>query len=399
MNADNHVARYRSFIEENGNSPNVCAMYYKRVRTFLGKHPEAMSAGEAELRRIVDDYIDSVPVTSGLGVTATSVRYYWTMRFGKPYFKKFDSRNYPGDPGIEAECREFEAHLRSTGRLSETTIRDRTRKVMQFLYTMFPDGTFSREKVDLACVMRYLSDGIAHASASTKRGFCTEVRAYARFLCANGFESTAGPIVKVALKGPLPNNPLPKCIDEGDLQTIVEFADPGTPRGKRDLAMLLLMGNLGLRRSDVALLKLDDVDWATGILHIRDSKSISDRSIPLDAETGAALEDYVLNARRRVVGSRSLFLPDGNEEGDASMTFSQVEGALELLSEKAGVKFPGTHSMRRAVATNMVNNGVGIKLVADILGHEDIGTTMGYLRVDLSSLRKAAAPWPEEVPQ
>lgn len=396
MNTDEHVARYRDFIEANGNSPNICAMYYKRVRTFLDKQPEAMSAGEAELRRIVDDYIDSTPVTSGLGVTATAVRYYWTMRFEKPYFKRFDPRNYPEDPGIKAECREFEAHLRSVGRLSEATIRGRTRKVRQFLYIMFPDGTFSREKVGLACVTRYLSEGIAHASASTKRGFCTEVRAYARFLCASGFESTAGPIVKVALKGPLPNDPLPKLITEGDLRTLAESADPGTSRGKRDLAMLLLMGNLGLRRSDVALLKLDDVDWANGILRIRNSKSISDRSIPLDAETGAALEDYVLNARRRDAGSRSLFLPDGNEKRGKRMTFSQVGSALSLLSEKAGVKFPGTHSMRHAAATNMANNGVGIKPIADILGHEDIGTTMGYLRVDLARLGKAAFPWPKE---
>lgn len=397
MNADEHVERYRDFIEANGNSPNVCAMYFKRVRTFLGKRPEAMLAGEAELRRIVDDYIDSTPVTSGLGVTATAIRYYWTMRFGRPYFKRFDPRNYPEDPGIEAECREFETHLRSTGRLSEATIRGRASKVRQFLYIMFPGGTFSREKVELACVMRYLSEGIAHASASTKRGFCTEVRAYARFLCASGFEATAGPIVKVALKGPLPNDPLPRLISEGDLLAIVESVDSETSRGKRDLAMLLLMGALGLRRSDVALLKLDDVDWANGFVHVRDSKSLSDRSLPLDAETGAALEDYVLNARSRDGGSRSLFLPDGNEEGDTSMAFSQVGRAMSLLSEKAGVKFPGTHSMRRAVATNMLNNGIGIKPIADILGHEDIGTTMGYLRVDLARLRKAASPWPKEV--
>lgn len=319
------------------------------------------------------------------------------MRFGKPYFKRFDPRNHEEDPAIEVECREFEAHLRSAGRLSETTIRNRTRKVRRFLCTMFPGRTFSREKVDLACAMRYLSEGIAHASASTKRGFCTEARAYAGFLCANGFESTAGPIGKVALKGPLPSDPLPKRISEGDLQAIVESADRGTPRGKRDLAMLLLMGNLGLKRSDVALLKLDDVDWANGILRIRDSKSISDRSVPLDAEAGAALEDYALNTRRRDAGSRSLFLPDGNEEGRAGMTSSQVGSALNLLSEKARVKFPGTHSMRHAVATNMMNNGIGIKPIADILGHEDVATTMGYIRVDLASLRKAASPWPKEV--
>ena len=44
----------------------------------------------------------------------------------------------------------------------------------------------------------------------------------------------------------------------------------------------------------------------------------------------------------------------------------------------------------------MVNEGVPIKFVADVLGHESVKTTMGYLRVDVERLRKAASPWPGE---
>ena len=264
---------------------------------------------------------------------------------------------------------------------------------------MFADRQFDRSMVDLASVVRYLSVEMSYVSASTKRGFCTEIRAYARFLCANGLDKTAGPIVKVSLKGPEPTDRLPKCVESKDYLVISESIDTTTSRGKRDLAMLLLMGNLGLRRSDVAMLDLDDVDWANGVLHIRHSKSISDRSIPLDRETGEALEDYVINGRPKSVGSRSLFLPDGMEEKHPQMTPRQVGGAIGLLSEKAGVKDLGTHSLRRAVATNMINNGVPIKPIADLLGHEDITTTMGYLRVDIASLRKVASPWPEEVAQ
>lgn len=397
MQVDERLDAFRTFIEANGNSPNVCAMYFKRVRTFLGKHSEAMTADEQVLREIVDEYIESLPVTSGIGVTATAVRYYWTMRFGKPYFRRFDPRSYPVNQSIERECLEFEAQLMSSGRLSPVTVRQRATKVKQYLYTMFGSAEFERGMVNLASAMVYISEKIAHTSASTKRGFCTEIRAYASFLCANGHEDTAGPITKVALKGPEPMDSLPKCINEEDFEALTTSVDPESARGKRDLAMLLLMGNLGLRRSDVALLALDDVDWANGILRIRHSKSVSDRSIPLDSETGSALEDYVVNARPMGTGSRSLFLPDGLEAKGPRMTFEQVGGAIRLLSEKAGVRDSGTHPLRRAVATNMVNNGVPIKPIADILGHETLATTMGYLRVNVESLRKAAAPWPKEV--
>lgn len=397
MQVDERLDAFRTFIEANGNSPNVCAMYFKRVRTFLGKHSEAMTADEQVLREIVDEYIESLPVTSGIGVTATAVRYYWTMRFGKPYFRRFDPRSYPVNQSIERECLEFEAQLMSSGRLSPVTVRQRATKVKQYLYTMFGSAEFEHGMVNLASAMVYISEKIAHTSASTKRGFCTEIRAYASFLCANGHEDTAGPITKVALKGPEPMDSLPKCINEEDFEALTTSVDPESARGKRDLAMLLLMGNLGLRRSDVALLALDDVDWANGILRIRHSKSVSDRSIPLDSETGSSLEDYVVNARPMGTGSRSLFLPDGLEAKGPRMTFEQVGGAIGLLSEKAGVRDSGTHPLRRAVATNMVNNGVPIKPIADILGHETLATTMGYLRVNVESLRKAAAPWPKEV--
>ena len=181
-----------------------------------------------------------------------------------------------------------------------------------------------------------------------------------------------------------------------DYAAVRESIDASTARGKRDLAMLLLMGNLGLRQSDVALLDLDDVDWANGVLRVRDSKSISDRSIPLDEETGYALQDYVMQGRPRAT-SRSLFLPCGNEAPGERMGFGQVGGAIELAAQKAGVMLHGTHSLRRAVASAMVNGGIPIKFVADVLGHESVKTTMGYLRVDVEQLRKAASPWPGEV--
>lgn len=396
---EKHLSMYKEFIEKNGNSPNVCAMYYKRVRTFLGKRPDAVDADENGLRAIVDDYIASLKPTSGVEVTATAVRYYWTMRFGKRYFNRFDPADYPENPEIERVCAEFRRHLEDKGRLSESTVRGRVAKVRQYLYIMFGGGSFDPSMVDLESALKYISEAISHAAASTKSGFCTEIRAFARFLCESGHEETAGPIAKISLKGPSPSDPLPRCMPDDDYEALASSIDTGTERGKRDLAMLCLMGNLGLRRSDVALLDLDDVDWANGILHVRNSKSISDRSIPIDSRTGGALEDYALNGRPRQAESRSLFLPTGNEWGELEMTFTQVGGAIGLQAQKAGIPFEGTHSLRRAVATNMSNNGAPIKPIADLLGHESIVTTMGYLRVNVESLRKAAAPWPKEVSQ
>ncbi|MBQ9002687.1 MAG: tyrosine-type recombinase/integrase [Eggerthellaceae bacterium] len=392
---EEHVGMFKAFIDDNGNSENVCNLYWKRVRTFLSKHPEAMELGKEELRELVEEYIGEVPVTSGIGVTATAVRYYWTMRFGERWCNRFDFADYAEDEGIEQECAKFRAFLESLGTLSATTVRDRVQKVRQFLYAEFC-GDFSRDKVCAESVSSYVSGGLSGKSAPTRRGFCTEVRSYARFLVSEGYSETAGPVAELTFTGPAVADKLPACMPASDYATVRESIDTSTTRGKRDLAMLLLMGNLGLRQSDVALLDLGDVDWANGVLRVRDSKSISDRSIPLDEGTGSALQDYVVNGRPRAA-SRSLFLPCGNEAPGELMGFGQVGGAIELAAQKAGVMLRGTHSLRRAVVSAMVNGGVPIKFVADVLGYESVKTTMGYLRVDAERLRKAASPWPGEV--
>ena len=98
---EEHVGMFKAFIEANGNSESVCNLYWKRVRTFLAKHPEAMELGKEELRELVEGYIDEVPVTSRIGVTATAVRYYWAMRFGERWRNRFDFGDYAEDEDIE----------------------------------------------------------------------------------------------------------------------------------------------------------------------------------------------------------------------------------------------------------------------------------------------------------
>jgi len=396
MNNDEALANYKEFLQCNGNSKNVINMYYKRVRTFLNLHPEALMSNKENLRQIINDYIDGLPKNTGLGVTAAAVRYFWTSLFGVKYFKRTQLNDFSYDHAIEDEAAAFENFLRSLGRLKENTIRPRVRMIKLFLYCQYGEGEFTRDKVTADDVRRHISETMSYTSGATKAGFSTNIRSYATFLESKGYGSNAKEILRLPLRGPSPNLRLPKGISDEDFATLLEITESYGNHGLRDKAMLLLMGNLGLRSCDVSSLTLDDVDWEHGILHVRNSKSISDRAIPLDSETGSSVENYVLNARPNGVHIRALFLPSGNEVPGDNMTFLQIGHRVRHLAEKAGItNYCGTHSLRRSVATNMTNNGVPIKAIADILGHESVTTTMGYLRVDVASLRQACSPWPE----
>ncbi|MBR3312922.1 MAG: tyrosine-type recombinase/integrase [Atopobiaceae bacterium] len=393
MDAEVAKKRYLDFLTKNGNSENVRRAYCKRVEAFLEKHPEALEASEVELRSLCDEYVKEVPFSRSTEVVAAAVRYFWTMRFGKPYFKRVLLSSFPDDPAIDAEIEGYERFLRKFD-MAETTVTARTTAVKRFLLTCFPDGTFSRDGVRADVVRGYVSEHMEGAAASSRSLFVTQVRSYARYLMSEGCE-TASDIALLPLKAPSPRNDIGPVISEEELGTMLAATADEAPKDLRDRAMLLLMGNLGLRASDVARLTLDDVDWDNGRLHVRHSKSKTERTLPLDADAGEALEHYVVGWRASVDGTRGLFLTIIERRPHEPMSSSQVLRAMRDLAARAGVSsYRGTHTLRRAAATNMVKGGASIKVVADVLGHEDASTTMRYLGLDVETLRGACSPWP-----
>ena len=388
---------YRKFLEGKTSSKNVQNMYCARTLRFLEKKPEAMTLDEVKTRELIDDYIDGTPMNSAKESLATAVRYYWCFRFGKPYFQRYSQRDFPPDNSIDRELAAYGSFLEATKPLAEVTVKNRMTIIRRFLYTTFKDSPFAREAVTIDVVRNYLSYLTPQLSSTSKSGFATAIRSYTGFLVEMGCTDTARPISKLPLSfNHKRGAKLPGRIEDGDFRFLVESIDPSSERGARDLALILLMGVLGLRVSDAVYLELDDIGWAEGEVHVRRSKSKTPRSLPLDATCGAAIARYVKDFRPKAK-TRRVFLVAGGEEGDGAVSSEQAGRAVKLAAEKAGISgYGGTHTLRRAVVSNMVESGVSIKVIADLMGHERISTAMGYLRLDLNSLREVAAEWPSK---
>ena len=63
---------------------------------------------------------------------------------------------------------------------------------------------------------------------------------------------------------------------------------------------------------------------------------------------------------------------------------------------RSGVALRGAHVLRHTLATRLHRRGVGLKAIADLLGHQGLNTTARYAQVDVEELRQAALPWPED---
>ena len=139
-------------------------------------------------------------------------------------------------------------------------------------------------------------------------------------------------------------------------------------------------------------LRLEDIDWTEGLLHIKESKSGHGRTLPLPGDAGKLVAEYI-RSERPTTEYREIFLtsltprrPLGN---CTATTF------VNVYLHKLGLGGPGRgcHSFRHTAATLMVQNGASLKEVADVLGHRSLSTTGIYVKLDEPSLQDVALPW------
>ena len=179
-----------------------------------------------------------------------------------------------------------------------------------------------------------------------------------------------------------------------DVRALIDGVDTSHPDGLRDKAVLLLLATLGLRSGELRALEFGDINWRAGEIRLPCTKTRRERVLPLLHEVGAALADYVLHGRPTVAVPQVL-LRHGPRPGPLG-TANTVIYIVRRHLHRVGIQCPGAgaHMLRHSLATRLVNEGVSIKSVADVLGHAHIDTTAIYTKVDTTTLATVALPFP-----
>jgi integrase/recombinase XerD len=171
-----------------------------------------------------------------------------------------------------------------------------------------------------------------------------------------------------------------------EVEAILAEADPDTPYGLRDRAMLELMYSTGMRRMEVAALALYDLDPARRLVFVREGKGAKDRVVPVGLRALAWLDRYLTEARPLLVAveHECLFVTDYGEP------VAPVYVALRVKKymEHAGIHKPGAaHLIRHAAATHMYEAGADLRVIQALLGHAQLTTTQIYTHVSIEHLR------------
>ncbi|NJE05436.1 recombinase XerC [Thermococcus sp. M36] len=260
---------------------------------------------------------------------------------------------------------EFETYLDLEGK-SPNTIRMYSYYVRRYL----EGGGSLNARSALRFLARLRREGYSNRSLNL---VVQALRAYFRF---EGHDEEAE-----RLKPPKVPRSLPKALTREEVKRLLSVIPPTR---KRDRLIVLLLYGAGLRVSELCNLKKSDVDLDRNLIVVRGGKGAKDRVVPIPAFLGRAIREYL---EGRNDGSEYLIVEDRRRNKDR-LSPKTVWHLLKKYGQKAGVEVT-PHKLRHSFATHMLENGVDIRAIQELLGHSNLSTTQIYTKVTVEHLRKA----------
>lgn len=158
--------------------------------------------------------------------------------------------------------------------------------------------------------------------------------------------------------------------------------------GKRDYAMILLASRLGLRISDIANIKFENIDWDASEIHLLQFKTGNPLTLPLLPIVGDAIIDYLRYGRKKS-SSDHVFLSCKPPYGPVTVNGAHNAIARAFLESgiDIGDRHHGPHALRFSLAQRMLEDATPMPIITSTLGHQKSDMTRQYVRIDLPMLR------------
>jgi integrase/recombinase XerD len=173
-----------------------------------------------------------------------------------------------------------------------------------------------------------------------------------------------------------------------DLERVVAAPGKVSPFDVRDLAVLLLLRDAGIRANAIARAELANVDWNQGRLMLRGDKYGKDHWVPLSKRSAAALRFYVDSVRPYFLHGRDLPYLFVGSKGRGPLTRQRVWQIADYWTMKVlGVRY-SPHSWRHAVLTEGAEKNMDVFDLMNMAGHLDPNTTQEYLQHSTAKLRE-----------
>ena len=221
--------------------------------------------------------------------------------------------------------------------------------------------------------------------ASIRRAL-SALRTFFRFLSLTGIVSSNPARL---LESPRGWRHLPNVLGPQEVVRLLEAVQEHPSRTPlRDRAILELIYATGLRVSEAAGLKMQEILWDLDVIRCM-GKGSKERIVPMTRTSQEAIREYLEGERPRLAAKRSTYLVFLSRSGQG-LGREVIAALLKRAARLAGLAGRITpHTLRHSFATHLLANGADLRMVQELLGHAKIDTTEIYTHVDRSELKAA----------
>ncbi|MCM1524132.1 MAG: site-specific integrase [Ruminococcus sp.] len=304
------------------------------------------------------------------------------------YFGRF-KREYDIPAGFRSSNDAYLAYRSEIG-ISSKSITGTKLYLERFFRFLNEKSIRTPQDITLDSVFAFLKAINEHYEKTTVNHNMRAVKFYLKFCFDNG-------IIEQNIYENIPNinycrqSRLPSVYTADEVRKLIDSIDFGNPCGKRDYAIVLLIARSGLRASDIADMRFSDIDWENMKIIKVQKKTGKPIELPLLNDVGDAVIDYLKNARPQS-DSDHIFVK--HRPPNDCFGSSAVGAIVRRLMQHSEIKLQnrkcGSHALRHSLASRLLECGVPMPVISEILGHSDTASTMTYLRIDIASLRTCA---------
>ena len=284
----------------------------------------------------------------------------------------------------------YRRHLSEVRGLTSATLEQHIATAKSLLAHALPADA-PLHALSAAAVERFVMTEARRIKRQTLQHVVARLRAFLRFCFDQGEVQERLDVIDAprAYRGELP----PGALAWPLVQRLLRSIDRSNRLGRRDYTILHLMAHYGLRPSEIITLTLGSIDWDNKTLHVKQCKTRSDLILPLADQTLRILRHY-LRCERPGGAHPELFLRASTPVGP--LTHYAIGDLYQKRARQSGQPLDGTSSycLRHSFAMRLLDRGVGVKVIGDLLGHRTLESTCVYLRLQTGALRGVALPLP-----
>jgi len=280
---------------------------------------------------------------------------------------------------------EYEYYLRGEVNLSPNTCQSYLKDVNQYVGFV----TENRHKLDpddinIEDLRLYIQSLKRHHIASSSQARkITAIKSFHKFLLLEKYTSKN---ISKTIASPKIEKKLPVVLSIEEVDNLLNSLTSNNPNEIRNKAMIELAYSSGLRVSELINLKLTNLHLKMGFIEVL-GKGNKERIVPVGEEAIDSINLYLLNSRPVFNKNHSkdyLFLNHHGTKLTRQAFFSIVKEAAIIAGIKKNVS---PHKLRHSFASHLLERGIDLRLIQELLGHEDISTTEIYTHINNARLK------------